>query len=164
MSKSRELAAKMPSPKLSAHKVEAEVKLLIKEGHIIKAIAHPEYISKIFEEIIDYNPTNDKISNYVMIIERGLTDLSHLSKIWKDLAESEKLSEHFSHEKAVVLFLKAAEALAWVHSQHIYFGDMNPLNVLIFKDLSVKLGNFASAIKKPKSEGFDYITNANGLN
>ncbi len=43
--------------------------------------------------------------------------------------------------------MKAAQALEYVHSKNIYYGDMKEANLLITKDYLVKLGNFELAIK-----------------
>ena len=37
--------------------------------------------------------------------------------------------------------------MAYLHSQNIYYGDMKPENVLIFKDYKVKIGDFGVSMK-----------------
>ena len=48
------------------------------------------------------------------------------------------------------------EALNYVHSKKIYYGDMKPKNLLVFRDLTVKLGDFGISIKLPYEAGDDY--------
>ncbi len=48
------------------------------------------------------------------------------------------------------------EAMEYVHSKGIYFGDMKPDNLLIFRDMSVKLGDFGIYVKLPDGESMDY--------
>jgi serine/threonine protein kinase len=43
--------------------------------------------------------------------------------------------------------LKALEALNYLHSIGVYYGDMKPANILIFRDYLVKLGDFGISIK-----------------
>jgi serine/threonine protein kinase len=50
--------------------------------------------------------------------------------------------------------LKAAQAIEYIHSKNIYYGDMKEANLLIFRDYSVKLGDFGISIKL-KPEGDD---------
>lgn len=44
------------------------------------------------------------------------------------------------------------EAMNYVHSQDIYFGDMKPQNLLVFRDLTVKLGDFGVSLKVNKQD------------
>ena len=39
------------------------------------------------------------------------------------------------------------KALDYLHSKNVYYGDMKPENVLIFKNYQVKLGDFGVSIK-----------------
>ena len=34
------------------------------------------------------------------------------------------------------------KAIEYLHSKNIYYGDMKPANILIFKNMQVKLGHF----------------------
>jgi serine/threonine protein kinase len=51
--------------------------------------------------------------------------------------------------------LKAIEALNYVHSQKVYYGDMKPQNLLVFRDMSIKLGDFGVSVKVPDNQNFD---------
>jgi serine/threonine protein kinase len=39
------------------------------------------------------------------------------------------------------------EAMEYLHSQNVYYGDMKEANLLIFRDYSVKIGDFGISIK-----------------
>jgi serine/threonine protein kinase len=41
------------------------------------------------------------------------------------------------------------EAMSYLHSKNVYFGDMKPENLLVFRDYKVKLGDFGVSIKLP---------------
>ena len=55
--------------------------------------------------------------------------------------------EEFSEEKMIYFCIKTLMAIDYLHKQGIYYGDMKPQNILIFKDYSVKLGDFGVSIK-----------------
>lgn len=38
-------------------------------------------------------------------------------------------------------------AIEYLHKNNVYYGDMKPANILIFEDMSVKLGDFGCAMK-----------------
>lgn len=42
-----------------------------------------------------------------------------------------------------------------MHSQSLYFGDIKPYTLLIFKDLSVKLADFGVSVKIPANASMD---------
>jgi serine/threonine protein kinase len=41
------------------------------------------------------------------------------------------------------------EAMSYLHSKNVYFGDMKPENLLVFRDYKVKLGDFGVSMKLP---------------
>jgi serine/threonine protein kinase len=43
--------------------------------------------------------------------------------------------------------LKSLEAINYLHSIGVYYGDMKPSNILIFRDYLVKLGDFGVSLK-----------------
>lgn len=45
--------------------------------------------------------------------------------------------------------------MSYVHSQNVYYGDMKPQNLLIFRDYGVKLGDFGISIKLNEKETAD---------
>ena len=57
------------------------------ESHLLKLIAHKEYIAQILEEIIEFNKKEDKIFGYVVIVEQAQNDLNDIAGYWKDKKE-----------------------------------------------------------------------------
>jgi serine/threonine protein kinase len=47
------------------------------------------------------------------------------------------------------------EAMNYVHSKNVYFGDMKPQNLLVFRDYSVKIGDFGVSLKIPDGSPID---------
>jgi serine/threonine protein kinase len=47
------------------------------------------------------------------------------------------------------------EAMNYVHSKNVYFGGMKPQNLLVFRDYSVKIGDFGVSMKIPNSSPMD---------
>jgi serine/threonine protein kinase len=43
------------------------------------------------------------------------------------------------------------EAMAYLHQNNIYYGDMKPENLLLFKDYKIKLGDLGISLKIPAS-------------
>lgn len=58
------------------------------ESHLLKFLAHKEYIAEIMEEIIEYNERDKNIQNYVVIVEKAENDLSKILSIWRKEAEA----------------------------------------------------------------------------
>ncbi len=44
------------------------------------------------------------------------------------------------------------QALEYLHSENVYYGDMKEANLLIFRDYSVKIGDFGVSIKMKEPE------------
>lgn len=55
------------------------------------------------------------------------------------------------------------EALWYMHINKVYFGDMKPENLLVFRDYKVKLGDFGVSIKFPDTMNKDYEIFLKGL-
>ena len=55
------------------------------------------------------------------------------------------------------------EAMSYLHSQNIYYGDMKPENILVFKDYKIKIGDFGCSIKFPKNSKDDTTFYLSGL-
>lgn len=53
--------------------------------------------------------------------------------MWKEKDPKETL-ESFSEEKLAYFCLKALEAVEYLHSQNVYYGDMKPENLLVFRN------------------------------
>lgn len=68
-----------------------------------------------------------------------------------------KCKEAYSHEKLTFYMLQAMCALDYIHQKHIYYGDMKPQNLLVFRSQHVKIGDFGISIKlDPNDENKTY--------
>lgn len=45
--------------------------------------------------------------------------------------------------------MKTMEAICFIHDNNVYYGDMKPENILVFRNYKVKLGDFGVSIKIP---------------
>lgn len=45
------------------------------ENHLLRAVGNEDYICKIFEEVIVYNPQHERIDGLVTIVEKAEMDL-----------------------------------------------------------------------------------------
>jgi serine/threonine protein kinase len=59
--------------------------------------------------------------------------------------------ETFCTRKLTYFYLKAMEFLCYLHSQNVYFGDMKPENLLLFRNYQIKLGDFGVSFKLDES-------------
>src|SRR5579875_3306431 len=96
-----------------------------------------------------YNKQKDVVLGMVALIECAKNDLSKVIKIWQDKQKSDEKVEYFSEKKLAYFCIKAMEAMAYLHSNNIYFGDMKPENLLLFKDYRIKLGDLGVSMKIP---------------
>jgi len=122
---------------------------LLQENHFLKLIEHKDYICKVLEEVATYNKENDSILGMVALIESAKNDLSKVIKIWQDEQSAIKKVEFFSERKLAYFCIKSMEALAYLNTNNIYFGDMKPENLLLFKDYRIKLGDLGVSLKIP---------------
>ena len=99
---------------------------ILMESHLLKLIAHKEYIAEILEEIIEYNEKDKSVYGCVVIVEQAQNDLNDVLSIWNDKQQSRDRQEKFSLEKLAYFCLKAMEAMNYLHSRNVYFGDMKP--------------------------------------
>jgi len=120
---------------------------ILAESHLVKLMENKDFIVDIYEEIIEYNQTLNKIENYIVLIEQAKYDLSNIVKAWTTLEKAHDKVEYFSNEKLFYFIFKACEAVNYLHSQNLYYGDMKEANLLVFRDYSVKLGDFGISIK-----------------
>mmetsp|Transcript_7077 Transcript_7077/g.5329 ORF Transcript_7077/g.5329 Transcript_7077/m.5329 type:complete len:154 (+) Transcript_7077:609-1070(+) len=105
------------------------------------------YVVDIKEEIIEYNPVSGNILNYIVIVEEATNDLKSFYDIWPNKDRSIANLEFFSNEKLFYFLFKTCEAISYLHSNHVYYGDMKEANILIFRDYSIKIGDFGISIK-----------------
>jgi serine/threonine protein kinase len=121
---------------------------ILLESSLLKLIENEEFICKVQEEIIEFVPETNEVKSYMAIIEMANNDLSKIIKIWKS-AESQNSQEKFSEHKLAYFCLKTMEAMCYMHSKNIYYGDMKPENVLIFRNMTLKIGDFGISLKLP---------------
>ena len=76
--------------------------------------------------------------------------MKKICNIWQNEKESEEKLEKFSEEKLCYFCLKAMEALEYLHEKNVYYGDMKPENLLVFRNLKVKLGDLGVSVKIPE--------------
>ena len=55
------------------------------------------------------------------------------------------------------------EALHYVHSKNVYYGDLKPHNLLVFRDMSVKFGDFGISVKIPDNADNSYKDYIKGI-
>lgn len=55
------------------------------------------------------------------------------------------------------------EALDYLHNCNIYYGDMKPENLLIFRDYRVKIGDFGVTMKLNDNSSWDSLHTIKGL-
>ncbi len=51
---------------------------------MIKLLQNKEFVVDILEEIIEYNPTDKSVSNYIVLVEQAQRDLKDYVNIWKN--------------------------------------------------------------------------------
>lgn len=49
------------------------------------------------------------------------------------------------------------EAMTYLHYNNVYYGDMKPDNLLIFKDYRIKLGDLGVSLKLPSYGSDSYL-------
>ena len=59
--------------------------------------------------------------------------------------------------------MKAMEAMAYLHHNNVYFGDMKPENLLLFKDYRIKLGDLGVSMKLPDNSTAETTMYLKGL-
>jgi serine/threonine protein kinase len=136
-----EIVAKMP--------LTEDFKDLLMEDHLLKMISHKDYVCNVMEEIIEYNKEKSKIVGLISIVECAKNDLTKITDIWLNEEKAKVKIEHFSLHKLAYFGLKAMEAMCYLHRKNVYFGDMKPDNLLVFRDYKVKLGDLGISIKLP---------------
>eukprot|EP00347_Sterkiella_histriomuscorum_P020007 403339455 len=125
---------------------------IMTETQHLKLLQSDKYIAKVQEEIIEYDEGSQSISRYCVIVERAQYSLYDLLKIWKSEELSLKYMEYFSHEKLAYYFYQALEIIEYLHQRDIYYGDMKPHNLLVFRDQQVKVGDLGISIKLDSSK------------
>eukprot|EP00347_Sterkiella_histriomuscorum_P010727 403375153 len=117
------------------------------ETQQLKLLQSDKFIAQVKEEIIEYDVDNNIIKNYLVVVERARFSLKDLLKIWNNQELSDKLYEYYSPEKLAYYFYQAIQIMAYLHQRDIYYGDMKPHNLLVFKDQLIKIGDLGTTIK-----------------
>ena len=74
------------------------------------------------------------IINYCVIAEKAKYSFEILLKLWKN-PEKSMIEQDFYHpDKITFYFMQTLMAINYLHSRNIYFGDMKPANLLIFRN------------------------------
>ena len=97
------------------------------------------------------------------IVESAENDLLSMANIWSNEELQIERLEHFIPEKLEYICLRAMKALNYLHSINIYYGDLKPQNLLIFKDYSVKFGDFGCCIKFSDDSTEDTLAYVRGV-
>eukprot|EP00347_Sterkiella_histriomuscorum_P017203 403350281 len=121
---------------------------IIQETQLLALIKHPDYICRIEDEFITFDRQSEIIKEYVVVLEKANHSLSDILNLWNDRDIPNPANEHYCDEKLLYIIYRTMEAMEYLHQQSVYFGDMKPQNLLIFKDYMVKLGDFGISIKK----------------
>lgn len=99
----------------------------------------------------------------VALIESAKNDLSKVIKLWQDEEKSIEKVEFYSEKKLAYFCMKAMEAMAYLHVNNVYFGDMKPENLLLFRDYRIKLGDLGVSMKIPEHLTMDSPIYLKGL-
>ena len=89
----------------------------------------------------------NKVNQVVAVIECAERDLAQMCELWVDEKKGKPYLEFFVDEKLEYIFFRTLKAMQYLHSSNVYYGDMKPENILIFKNYQVKLGDFGTALK-----------------
>eukprot|EP00347_Sterkiella_histriomuscorum_P001910 403370201 len=130
---------------------------MMAESQQLKLLSNHNYIAQVKEEIILLDDQSRLISQYVVIVERAQNTLHDLFKIWNDQEQSIQKFEIYSPEKILYYFFQMLSALEFVNQRGMYYGDMKPQNLLVFRDQLVKLGDFGISIKAEPNEDTDIL-------
>eukprot|EP00347_Sterkiella_histriomuscorum_P016854 403351596 len=117
------------------------------ETQQLKLLQSDKFIAQVKEEIIEYDFDNNIIKNYLVIVERARFSLFDLLKIWNNQELSDRFYECYSPEKLAYYFYQTIQLMAYLHQRDMYYGDMKPHNLLVFKDQLIKIGDLGTTIK-----------------
>eukprot|EP00347_Sterkiella_histriomuscorum_P011685 403371501 len=124
---------------------------MMSETQQLKLLQSDKFIAQVKEEIIEYDPQTHLINDYLVIVERARFSLNDLLKIWNDEDLRSRYYEIYSPEKLAYYFYQAMQIMAYLHQRNVYYGDMKPHNLLVFKDQLVKVGDLGITIKLDNS-------------
>ena len=81
--------------------------------------------------------------NIITLREGSQVTLSNIVQGWKDNNAS------YSSEKLTFICYKTLEAMVYLHSKGLYYGNLTPQTIDITLDYLVRLNNYSNAIKIP---------------
>eukprot|EP00347_Sterkiella_histriomuscorum_P014320 403361324 len=128
---------------------------MISETQQLKFLQSDKYIAKIKEEIIEYDLKSSLVDDYLVIVERARFSLNDILKIWNDEDLRSRYYEYYSPEKLAYYFYQALQIMAYLHQRDVYYGDMKPHNLLVFKDQILKVGDLGISMKLDNSIPID---------
>jgi serine/threonine protein kinase len=120
---------------------------IMQESMTLKLVPLDSHICIIKEELIEYNETTGRIISYCVVVERATNSLSNILNVWSKPKERERMYEYYSEEKLASIFYNSVYGLAFLHSKNIFYSDMKTDNLLVFRDMQVKLGDFGITCK-----------------
>eukprot|EP00347_Sterkiella_histriomuscorum_P012589 403367990 len=120
---------------------------MMSETQQLKLLQSDKYIAQVKEEIIEYDHSSNLINDYLVIVERARFSLNDLLKIWNDEDLRSRYYEFYSPEKLAYYFYQAMQIMAYLHQRNVYYGDMKPHNLLVFKDQLVKVGDLGITMR-----------------
>eukprot|EP00347_Sterkiella_histriomuscorum_P007163 403350020 len=131
--------------------IQSALKNLMSETQQLKLLQSDKFIAEVKEEIIQYDLDSSIIKNYLVVVERARFSLYDLLTIWNVEELSEKYYEYYSPEKLAYYFYQTMQIMAYLHQRDVYYGDMKPHNLLVFKDQLIKIGDLGTTIKMDSS-------------
>jgi len=81
---------------------------ILSESSMIKLLTDKEHVVEIYEEIIEVNKEQNKVENYIVMVEQARNDVDKIVKIWLDDQKCHQNLEYFSNEKLFYLIFKSA--------------------------------------------------------
>eukprot|EP00347_Sterkiella_histriomuscorum_P016124 403354395 len=117
------------------------------ESSQLKILDNYNYIAQVKEEIIEIDTNTMQIQKYCVTVERARFTLEDLIQIWNDPQLSSKYFEFYSPEKLFYYFYQIVQILAFFHQNNVYYGDMKPENLLVFRNQLIKIGDLGISIK-----------------
>eukprot|EP00347_Sterkiella_histriomuscorum_P009577 403340674 len=146
--------------RMSSHKIQFQKKDgnsespfidLMEETRHLRLLQSEKYIASVKEEIREWSYFQSKTFIYCVIVEKAKYSLKDLFKLWRTKDLRDKFLENYSPEKLAYYFYQSLQIMAYLHQRNVYYGDMKPHNLLVFRDQQVKVGDLGISIKLDQS-------------